>query len=142
MYRIHIFKNNSLLLRRMLLQPATLFLSVTIIGSIFIWQGPIAKRSQRGRYRKSHTGKGEQGKEEGEKKKVHFSSLCLNEQRVLLHTFRQIQPAHCILSQPLFCQVRVFAGIICCTAFLLGFVCYFPRCLPFLWTAAVSTCLR
>lgn len=74
LYRIHIFKNNGLLLHRMLLQPATLFLSVTIIGGIFIWQRPIAKRSQRGRYRKSLTAKGEK-----EKKTDQFSSLWLNE---------------------------------------------------------------
>ena len=139
LYRIHIFKNNGLLLHRMLLQPAILFLSVTIIGGIFIWQRPIAKRSQRGRHRKSHTAKGEKGREEG--KKMHqFSSLWLNEQWVLLHTLRQIQSARCILSQLLFRQVQAFAGIIRCIAFLLGFVCCFSRCLPFLWTAAVSTC--
>lgn len=55
LYRVHIFKNNSLLLHRMLLQPAKLFLSVNIIGGIFIWQRPIAKRSQRGRQRKSQS---------------------------------------------------------------------------------------
>lgn len=67
----YIFKNNSLLLHRMLLQPATLFLSVTITGGIFIWQRPLAKRSQRGRYRKSHTAHYKGSEKEGgrEKKK-------------------------------------------------------------------------
>lgn len=138
LYRVHIFKTNGLLLHRMLLTACNVISECNYYRQHFHLAKTTCKEVTK-RYRRCHSAKGKERREWGNKTE-QFSSLWLNKQWMLLHTFRQIQSACCMLSEPLFYWVQAFAKIICCIALLLGFVCFFSRCLRFLWIAALSTC--